>query len=143
MSLKALAEQRLAALGQPGPRSELSRTSGVPRLPGGRGVMEQRHDRGAQGESRCQVARIFGFLSVDEIETVMNRLTVGRLAVEADSGPEGVPVLLVSDNATIDPTETRVVYRASELHLALDLPVRVLRELHRMKRVYGGTLEPN
>jgi hypothetical protein len=107
------------------------------------GIVEQRHDRRAQGESRCQVARIFGFLSVEEIETVVNRLASERFAVEAGSGPEAVPVLLVSDDATIDPIETRVVYRAAELRLALDLPVGALREIHRMKRVYGGTLEPN
>lgn len=143
MSLKALAEQRLAALGEPGSQTGLSRSPGVPRPPGGRGSVEQRQDREVRGESRCQVARLFGFLSADEIETVVHRLTLGRLVAEADSGPEGVSVLFVSDDATTDPTDPRVVYRAAELRLALDLPVRMLRELHLMKRVYGGTLEPN
>lgn len=63
--------------------------------------------------------------------------------IEGSPGPDGETLLFASDNAAPDPGESRVVYRGRELRALRGLPAGMVRDLHRMKRTFGGTLEAN
>jgi hypothetical protein len=52
----------------------------------------------------------------------------------------GEPVVFASDNAIVDPGERRVVYRAAELRALVGLGPADLRCLHRVKKIFGGTI---
>lgn len=143
MNLKALAEQRLAALGaQPhGAVGWASRP--VPSAPEDEPAMEQGRAAGVRPGSQVRLARFFGLSTAGHLACVLDDLASGQRLVEVNPGPSEHPILLASDDAAIDPGERRVVYRAAELHEALGLPVSVLRELHWMKRQFTCTLQAN
>lgn len=143
MSLKALAEQRLAALDDQ--RSGAWRWSPrpVPLLSAEWPRLEQRQRRSSNISRTHQVNASLGLLAPDEAATLLEDLRAGRLLAEVGLGPDGDEILVAADEAAIDPGERRVVYRAPELVAALLLPEDVVYELHRMKCRFGGSLEPN
>jgi hypothetical protein len=63
------------------------------------------------------------------------------LVVTVYSEVLGETVLFASDNAVVDPSERRAVYRAAELREVLDLPPAGLRRVHEVKKIFGGTVE--
>jgi len=65
------------------------------------------------------------------------------LVVEVRSEVLGEVVVFASDNARVDPGERRVVYRASELREMLDLGPNSLRQVHRVKKPFRGTVRAN
>lgn len=105
--------------------------------------MEQARVAGTNRGSHGQLARFLGLSTASNLAGVLDDLAWGHCLVEVDAGPGGNSILLASDDASIDPGERRLVYRTSELREALGLPVTVLRDLHWMKRTFGGTLEAN
>ena len=68
-----------------------------------------------------------------------------RLRVVVYSKVLGEEVLFASDNATVDPGERRVVYRAAELRelVRIGADEMELRSIHDAKRVFGGTVGAN
>ena len=52
-------------------------------------------------------------------------------------------IVFASDNAVVDPGEHRPIYRAAELLEVLGLTPKDLRCLHRVKKIFGGTLKPS
>lgn len=66
-----------------------------------------------------------------------------RLVVAVRSSVLNEVVVFASDNATIDPGERRVVYRANELEQLLHLGEAHLRSVHRIKKLFGGTVLPS
>ncbi len=52
-------------------------------------------------------------------------------------------VTFASDNATVDPGDQRVVYRAAELRGLIGLRPEDLRIVHDVKRALRGTIRPN
>ena len=52
-------------------------------------------------------------------------------------------VVLASDNATVDPGEKRVVYRAAELAELGGLGPESLESVHQLKKVFGGSVLPS
>lgn len=141
MNLKALAEQRLAALGDQ--QLGVVRWASRP-VPVGLDAdpsLEQALVACTSRDIHRKLARFLGLSTARNLAGVLDDLAWGRCLVEVDPGPGGGPILLASDDAAIDPGERRVVYRATELREALGLPVTVLRELHRMKSTFGGTLK--
>ena len=50
-------------------------------------------------------------------------------------------VVFASDNATVDPHEPCVVYRARELVELVKLGESSLREVHRIKKMFRGTVQ--
>lgn len=144
MTTKELAERRLAALLQVerrfgrDPARDVSPTPtkdrDVERLPSPtQAVGELGRVIACLG---CQVPEELARLSLDDFAGA------GGL-VECYPGPDGDAVLLASDNASPDPGESRVVYRARELGVLRGLPAGMVRDLHRMKRAFGATLEVN
>ena len=65
-----------------------------------------------------------------------------RLRVVVSSKVLGEEVLFASDNATVDPGERRVVYRAAELQAILGAKPEELCSLHAAKKAFGATLSP-
>ena len=71
------------------------------------------------------------------------RFATSRLVLEVRSDALGEVVLLASDDALIDPGETRTIYRAAELLELLGLSADSLREVHQIKRTFGGSVVPS
>ena len=60
--------------------------------------------------------------------------------VEVRSAVLGETVVFASDNAILDPGERRPVYRAAELRELAGLSPEDLRQIHRVKRTFQGTI---
>lgn len=71
----------------------------------------------------------------------LERFAQARLMVVVTSDVIAGPVVLASDNALLDPGERRPVYRAAELRELLGLSPSDLRQVHRVKVIFGGTVE--
>jgi hypothetical protein len=83
---------------------------------------------------------------VSESELLAMRLSEfskAGLVVEVFSEALDETVILASDNATVDPGERQVVYRAAELRELIGLDPETLRTVHEVKRVFGATIRPN
>jgi TubC N-terminal docking domain len=65
------------------------------------------------------------------------------LVVEVRSKALDEVVVFASDNAVLDPGERRVVYRAAELRELLALKPAELRQVHEIKKTFGGSLIPS
>ena len=63
-----------------------------------------------------------------------------KLVVSVRSEDLGEAVLFAGDAATIDPSETRVVYRGHELLDLLPLGVESLKHVHAVKKTFRGTV---
>ncbi|MCH9647747.1 MAG: hypothetical protein K0U98_05870 [Deltaproteobacteria bacterium] len=64
----------------------------------------------------------------------------GRRIFEAPWDLFGEPVLFASDNAELDPQETRPVYRAAELSQLVGLSRAELQRVHEIRKIFGGTI---
>jgi len=73
----------------------------------------------------------------------LERFASARLVVAVTSEVLDGPILLASDNAILDPGERRPVYRAAEIRELLGLSPKDLRQVHRVKVIFGGTVEPS
>lgn len=76
----------------------------------------------------------------DVVRMPLDQFAGARLVVAVTSEVLNGPILLDSDNAVLDPGERRPVYRASELRALLGLSPRDLRQVHRVKVIFGGTV---
>lgn len=90
---------------------------------------------GGVTESRCSLE------AADVLAMPLEEFARAGLAVEVCSEVLGEVVLLASDNALLDPSERRPVYRAAELRELLGLSPSDLRQVHRVKVIFGGTVE--
>lgn len=79
----------------------------------------------------------------DVLAMPLRQFAGARLVVVAHSQVLGETVVLASDNATVDPGERRVTYRAAELWSLLNLEPASVRTVHEVKRVFAGTIEPS
>jgi hypothetical protein len=70
----------------------------------------------------------------------LSEFASARLVVEVRSDVLGEVVIFASDNAIVDPGERRVVYRAAELRDLLRIQPEGLRQIHRMKQLFRGTV---
>jgi len=83
-------------------------------------------------------------VKVDEICSMpLSQFAEARLVIEVRSRVLDETVIFASDNAAIDPGERRTVYRASELRELIGIGVDGLRQIHRAKRLFGGTINPS
>ena len=71
----------------------------------------------------------------------LKQFAEARRVVRVRSEALGEVVVFASDNATVDPHESCVVYRAQELAELLRLGDRSLREVHRTKQTFRGTVQ--
>jgi hypothetical protein len=144
MTVKELAERRLAAYRQAENRFGRDPARDVSAPPPNDPDVKQLPSlgRGAGDLGRviarlgCSVPKELAYLSLGEFAGA-------GWIVEGSPGPDDEPLVFASDNASPDPGETRVVYRARELKALRGLPAGMVRDLHRMKRTFGGTLEVN
>lgn len=75
-------------------------------------------------------------MSLDEFATA-------GLRVKVRPGVLGEMVIFASDNARVDPGERRLVYRAAEIRELMGLPPADIRSVHRVKKLFGGTIIPS
>ena len=82
-------------------------------------------------------------LAADIIAMRLDEFTTARLRVEVTSDVLGERVVFASDNARLDPGERLVVYRAAELLELQGLSPDELRAVHRVKKLFAGTILPS
>ncbi len=83
--------------------------------------------------------------SVTAAEVCQMRLSdfaSARLVIRVRSKVLDEGVVFASDNAPVDPGERRVIYRASELQYLAELETKDLRQMHKFKRTFRGTIRP-
>ncbi len=82
-------------------------------------------------------------LAEDVCQMRLSEFASAGLVVTVYSEVLNETIVFASDNAVVDPGGRRPVYRAAELLEVLDLAPRDLRCLHRVKKIFGGTLKPS
>ena len=70
----------------------------------------------------------------------LDQFAEARLIVRVRSEVLDEVVVFASDNASVDPGERRVVYRASELNELLGLDRQSLKRIHAVKRTFRGSV---
>lgn len=144
MTTKELAERRLAALLQAEHRSGRNPARDVPPA-----ASKQRGVKQPPGpdETLGDLGRVISCLRCavpEELVHLRHQDFAGAgWLIEGSPGPDGEPLLFASDNASPDPGESRVVYRARELRALRGLSAGAVRDLHGMKRDFATTLEVN
>lgn len=82
-------------------------------------------------------------LAADVVAMRLDEFAVARLRVEVTSDVLGERIVFASDNSRLDPHEPLVIYRAAELKELLGLSPEELRAVHRIKKLFGGTIVPS
>lgn len=144
MTLKELAEQRLAVHIQAQNRFGKEPARDVPSAATNDRDVEQAASLARRTGSLGRTVSRLGCTVPDELAhlSLGEFSDAGRL-VEGRPGPDGEPLLFASDDASPDPGETRLVYRARELRALRNLPAETILDLHRMKCAFGASLAVN
>lgn len=82
-------------------------------------------------------------LAADVVAMRLDEFATARLRVEVTSDVLGERVVFASDNTKLDPGKQPVVYRAAELRELQGLSPDELRAVHRVKKLFAGTILPN
>ena len=94
-------------------------------------------------ELKAHKAEVLSLLEVTEICAMpLEEFAQAGLRVVVSSKVLGEEVLFASDNATVDPGERRVVYRAAELQAILGADPEDLCSIHAAKKVFGASVIP-
>lgn len=110
-----------------------------PALKALRGLQKTVQRREAGTPPPAPLVSIPGFETVAEMD--LGAFSTAGLVVQVTSRLLGEDVLLVSDNArNVDEEGDLVVYRADELLRLVHLPVECLRTVHRLKKLFSGTV---
>lgn len=87
--------------------------------------------------------RQLSLLAMETAAMSLGEFAEAGLVAEVRSRVLDEVVLFASDDAVVDPGERRVVYRACELRELVGMRPEDLRFVHRVKKVFGGTIVPS